>query len=413
MITLQALCLYVCICVCACIYELHHKTYKELYDGFYVSPLALSCCNHFYFFDKEDEAVAFLMNLTRLLEGRLLRDSAGAKTFFASYRGVAWHRRNRKWIAQAHGKTLGVFKTQLKAAATVSRCLGVEVKSLKKAVHIPKAYAMRRFQLILPIFQHSTPGDLASARAHAVSSRDMFASEPVLEFVSLMSKYGPFKDVLHQAWQASRCQGARSLRHVISVIGEACIAYSKLDEEVIATWIAHCGVNVSHHMGPLPLCRKLGVVVPSRGHAKGFRMGKQSKYVRLASTFQEMSVALARLKRVATFMAKISVSRSHGLGTWQSYCEFSEALAKVAAETSVPGLKRSYGYTKLWLARSFAFAASSQCSGVEKITTEELAAACPDAKGWLCLWPRISQPPPMSMVTSSYYQYYSYNYDYN
>lgn len=338
-------------------------------------------------FDKEDEAVAFLMKFKRSSEVSLLRDSDRARTFFASYRGVAWHRRNRKWIAQAHRTTLGVFKTQLKAAAAVSKCLGVEVKSLQKEIHIPKAYAVRRFQIIMPIFQHNIPGDLKSAQAHAVLAHDMFAAEPVLEFVSIMSKYGPFKDALHQAWQASRCQGAGSLTHAFSVIGKACIAYSKLDEEVIATWIAHCGVNVSHHQGPLPLCRKLGIVVPS-GRAKGFRMGKNSKLVKLASTFQEKSVALARLKRVATFMAEISVSRSHGVGTWQGFHKFSEALCKTATETSVPGLKKSYGYAKRWLARSFAFAASSQCSGIEKITTEELAMACPDAKRWLNLWPR-------------------------
>jgi len=353
-------------------------------------------------FSEEHEAVAFLTKFTRLPEGRLLRDSAGALTFFASYRGVTWHRNSRRWIGQAEGVTLGVFKTQLKAAAAVSRSLGVEVKSLKKAVCIPKAYAIKRFQLMMPIFQHSTPGDLASARTHTVSSHDMFASMPVLEFVSMMSKYGPFKDALHQAWQAwqaSRRQGDHgSLRNALSIIGKACIAYSELDEEVIAPWIAQCGVNVSHHMGPLPLCRRLGVLVPCQGHAKVCRMGKRSKHVRLASTFQEIHVALQRLKRVAKFMAEIAVSRSRGVGTWQGYCKFSAALFAASAE--VPGLKRSTGYTKRWLARSFAFSATSQCSGLEKITTEQLAEVCPDAKGWLNLWPRIALNDLMGVMTT-------------
>ena len=100
-------------------------------------------------------------------------------------------------------------------------------------------------------------------------------------------------------------------------------------------------------------------------------------------------MAFARLRRVERFMAKIAVPRSHGVNTWKGFCAFSAALFTATAETSVPGLRKGSGYTQRWLARSFAFAASSECLGVEKITTEQLAEICPDAKGWLHLWPRM------------------------
>ena len=271
-------------------------------------------------FAEEHEVAAFLVKLTGIPEGRLLRDSVAALTFFASYRGVSWHRKNRKWIAQSQGRTLGAFSSQYKAAAAVSMCLGVDVKSLKKSVCIPKAYTIKRFQLMMPLFQHGTPGDLASARANVVSAHTMFSSLPVLEFVSIMSKYAPFKDALHEAWQASRRRrvvaSVDALRHAFSIIGTACVAYSKVSEEVLAPWIAHCGANTSHHMGPLPLCRKLGILVPCQAsHAKALKMGKRTKYVRLASSFQEKSVAIARLKQVAKFMVEIAVSRSRGVDT--------------------------------------------------------------------------------------------------
>jgi hypothetical protein len=51
-------------------------------------------------FKEERDGVHFLMKLKRLPEARLLRNNEGALCYFSSYRGVAWHRGNRKWEAR-------------------------------------------------------------------------------------------------------------------------------------------------------------------------------------------------------------------------------------------------------------------------------------------------------------------------
>jgi len=239
----------------------------------------------------------------------------------------------------------------------------------------------------MPIFMHGIPGDLASAKVQAVVAKDMFSAEPVLEFVSVMSKYGPFKEILFDVWRRrvgeSRCQGG-SLGRVVSMIAEACVGYAQLDKDIIEPWITHCSQNVSHHMGPLPLCRKLGILVAChRTHDKVLWMGKNCRPVRLASSLQERQVAVARLRRVRNFMAEVEKSRSQGVMTWADCCRFSSELFAAVASTSAPGLEKGSGYTRRWLARSFLFAAGSSGRGIENITTAELAKTFRDAKGWL------------------------------
>jgi hypothetical protein len=83
----------------------------------------------------------------------------------------------------------------------------------------------------MPYFQHGLPGDLACAIQHGKDSASMFFDEPVLEFVSIMSKYGPFKDSLRAAWRAHHVK--KSQNCALRIIGKACVAYSKLSSEQI------------------------------------------------------------------------------------------------------------------------------------------------------------------------------------
>jgi hypothetical protein len=61
------------------------------------------------------------------------------------------------------------------------------MESLKKSSKIPRQYALKRFRLLMPYFQHGLQGDLACAIQHGKDSASMFFEEPVLEFVSIMS----------------------------------------------------------------------------------------------------------------------------------------------------------------------------------------------------------------------------------
>ena len=209
-------------------------------------------------FTQEDDAIAYLTLTTQRPAQYFVRSvQRPPRMHFPQYRGVAWHKGAQKFIAQARGQTLGTFTSQLRAAQAASSFLGVSVKSLHKRVKMPAAYTLQRMKLLCPVFQHSLPGDLASATAHEVSSARMFRAEPALRTISLLGKYGPFKDALRTSWEESRCQGVPQGRAsiILAVMQMACRKYCKLPQQELETWITHCGLNVSHHSGPLPLCR--------------------------------------------------------------------------------------------------------------------------------------------------------------
>ena len=306
-------------------------------------------------FSEEVDAIDFVVRVTRRSKLALLRQPPRARAFLSRYRGVCWHRGNQKWIIQHAGKTLGAYLTQEHAATELSRRLGVEKQSLrKKRVKFPKPYAIKRLQLMMPIFQSGVPGDLESAIEHVSKSRSMFREEPVFNIISVMSKYKPFKECLLSAWQAQRhtAQTSRA-QFIFSVVARACISYSAVSIDVLNPWIEHCGKNVSHHMGPLPLCRRLGVLVPcKRSHPKVLRMGKNAKPVRVATYLREKTAARVRLTKVINFvqtLGHIKVAR-----TCKAWGQMTHQVMSAIAETKPPGLgytQRS-GYTQRWLARS-------------------------------------------------------------
>ena len=91
-------------------------------------------------------------------------------------------------------------------AASESQRLGVTVtiKDSKKKWNVarPRSYSIRRPHRLLPIFQKALlPADLSAAVEHVESACVMYRSEPALEHISLISKYGPCKACLFTAWQ--------------------------------------------------------------------------------------------------------------------------------------------------------------------------------------------------------------------
>ena len=345
-------------------------------------------------FQSEAAAVSCLRRLTRLPEARLLRCAGRALMQWSCYKGVSWHRGNQKWVAQHrprrchNAETLGVFDTQLAAARAMSRRLGVTVKSLKKPRKIPRQYAIQRIRLLAPVFQSAMPGDLSSAMQHGKKSARMFAAEPVLEFVSIMSKYGPFKDSLLAAWHGHHgVQGVKGYTRLVKTIGAACVMYSKLGEEVTNPWIAHCGRNVSHHQGPLPLCRRLGILLPCpRSRPGAILIGKSPKPVRLASGLQELTIASAKLRRINNFMQAIKEFRGHDVTTCRQWRAFVDASLVAMEVHKPPGLSAGGSYSKLWFARSLLIAAGTAKVKVEGVSVEEFRGAFPDAKAWLSMF---------------------------
>ena len=241
---------------------------------------------------------------------------------------------------------------------------------------------------MMPIFQRSVPGDLESAIEHVSKSRSMFREEPAFNIMSVMSKYKPFKECWLSAWQAQRrtAQTSRA-QFIVSMVARACISYSAVSPDVLNPWIEHCGKNVSHHMGPLPLCRRLGVLVScKRSHPKVLRMGKNAKPVRVATSLREKTAARVRLTKVINFVQTLGHIKA--ARTCKAWSQRMHQVMSALAKKKPPGLSYGSGYTQRWFARSMlvAVAGGGQLD-VRNTSVAQFAEAFPDAKQWLALFP--------------------------
>jgi hypothetical protein len=68
--------------------------------------------------------------------------------------------------------------------------------SLKRRNRLPRDYSVKRLCMLMLVFQRGLQGDISSARQHRTDSASMCSAEPVLEFVSILSKYGHFQELL-------------------------------------------------------------------------------------------------------------------------------------------------------------------------------------------------------------------------
>ena len=107
-------------------------------------------------FSEESQAVAYLVRLTRKPEAHLRRDfyrkQQQVMHHWSAYKYIAWHCGIQKWIVQQKKKTVGAFRSHRKALKHVCQRLGVQKSALKKRSNFPKAYALERLRILLPIF---------------------------------------------------------------------------------------------------------------------------------------------------------------------------------------------------------------------------------------------------------------------
>ena len=154
------------------------------------------------------------------------------------YEGVFYDTREaycKKWMAVAYlkkrdirtqkkkWKGLGHFRTQLEAAKAMADFKKVTVPELRK--NKAKIYedkhaigiAGRRFQILTSVFvkrkgSSAVPGDYESSKKVAKNARHqkMFKEEPATRLASIGLKYGPCKEHLLEAWEASSKRSRKS-----------------------------------------------------------------------------------------------------------------------------------------------------------------------------------------------------------
>ena len=93
----------------------------------------------------------------------------------------------------------GYHATQQEAVEAAAKILGCETKDLVTEL-VPATEVRQRMSVLEPLYQQLLPLDLEDAVGRATSSAKMYRAEPTLQLICLQGKYGPFRAALLEAW---------------------------------------------------------------------------------------------------------------------------------------------------------------------------------------------------------------------
>ena len=117
------------------------------------------------------------------------------------------------WQVILDGKSQGYYQNDLAAAKFLAAQMDVQWQVLLKKTKeraLPAASA-ERFQAWMLCLQGTCQCDLDSAVASQSLHCNMFKDDRLLELLSLLGKYGPWRDALYVAWKENKhLQGSRS-----------------------------------------------------------------------------------------------------------------------------------------------------------------------------------------------------------
>ena len=134
--------------------------------------------------------------------------------------------------------------------------------------------------------------------------------EPALRLVSILLKYGPWRDALFCAykkvkWEFGRPGVQDRAQFILEILKQTCQAMHGIVPDV---WIEHLGHNVWHCSGPVPTLTRLGVLRSVKGSGPGVRkmhFGKQSRFKRFCRGVEERALALQRIAKYISVADKI------------------------------------------------------------------------------------------------------------
>ena len=163
-------------------------------ESFHVLGISLSAC-------KRSDSVAKLPS----------------QSLTSQYRYVYYNKRRRLWFGQ-HGRSHEFFITKKysdeeDAAIAVSEYLHRDVGELLHDRRPARRELINRCQIISEVYGQWTndgPEDWRKTIEHGRTSQRMYMEEPSSEYLSVLLKYGLYKDRLLEAWDWFQALGSRS-----------------------------------------------------------------------------------------------------------------------------------------------------------------------------------------------------------
>jgi hypothetical protein len=344
---------------------------------------------------------------------------------------IFWHRgkgdKPGGWQVILDGKSQGYYNNDLVAAKCLATLMDVKWQDLLKKSKeraLPAASA-ERFQVWMLCLKGTCQCDLNSAVVSQLLHRNMFKEDPLLELLSLMGKYGPWRDALYSAWKENvRLQGSRSTpesrsQRALKLIHLALetLNNSRVQESggsnSLKVWIDNCGRGVQHVLGFLPLLgtTHLGIlrhatkkdaeaskksssqtahpkVKPTKeSSAKLLHLGcADGTYVCLPAVQQQRS--LHELGKLAQAADAISAILAHPPRTCKEWLGAFQTTQGKVFPLNATGLTAQSTYTWPWLFRTWAIARMrhhkiERLTGINKISFAQFRSMFPDQMSWL------------------------------
>lgn len=288
---------------------------------------------------------------------------------------------------------------------------------------------------ILKVRNNGLPGDLQNAVEHYAADRsgNMFLEEPACEILSVVGKYGPFRDALLQCWRKPAVQAVPAVQPSVEQRAARLLHVLRdtlymMDGDAQLVWTLNCGRSVSRVLGWLAM---LG---PSRLHVirhvpRGGRLKTRCKVYRLGAagtpyiidTAKEQAAldCLRRTCLAADAMTKVmrqpittckgwsdqwaAVTQARNLNSkcWfsclavqlclcESACAFASLTIRLQALEPIkaPGMSTSSGYVLPWTFRTMALcrmrtAGIKRLAGTDAWPARRLFKLFPDQNHWL------------------------------
>jgi len=167
--------------------------------------------------------------------------------------------------------------------------------------------------------------------------------EPALRLVSILLKYGPWRDALFCAYKKVKRefggQGVQGrAQNILEILKQTCHA---MDGIVPDAWIENLGHNMTHCSGPVPTLTRLGVLRAVKGSGspgvQKMQFGKQPRCKRFCRGVKERGVALHRIAKYISVADKIGDLA--GPRTCQEWIDSHASLVELVQGLGCPGVQ--------------------------------------------------------------------------
>lgn len=163
-----------------------------------------------------------------------------------------------------------------------------------------------------------------------------------MRLISILLKYGPWRDALLAAYKQTRGVPARLDVHaraerILDILISTCEA---MDGVIPEAWIEHLGHSVSHCSGPVPMLTSWQVLRPvacGRLGVKKLRFGKQPRFKRVCRGKYERAKAVEHIARYVRMADEIG--DLHAPRTCQDWVDSHERVVGMLQKQGKSGVR--------------------------------------------------------------------------